>query len=1687
MSDKQRKIVTRGEFQENDPLIILEVNNTGSLGFTELTENDQYINDINRIIQAHRTTIHDKIKEVKIGTKVSLWLNLLYLKTILWRFNRTNVAKKIYLNPHLATHFNQIITDFYMICKMLAEWETLHPQQIIVVKEQLLQLNIRINNFGTGKGYAPPVEIPVDQNEEASQKILADNFYYTASTNAADKEYIKQLKWRLLDYKTILQEIVETPTLPIDSLRTDIVTLLSCDAPANGNTETLKTPSSAGVAHAVHESLALASQTLHGKPDNCAAIRNKLRAKLATQQRKHNHPEDSKTNELKELIALSINITFRNEYDEYVPKLCAYKKEYLDAALRSNLSLIEKLIRDKYSPKESIYHINHIEVTHSFPQINHQTEEIQSNGCFIEIVVTSSNKGKKYPLSLALDNRFTATKMSHNEPYQNYRDFYAWKATSRQKRLKKAGQKQYLADYVHALRCYDAAISLLQEQATISETSQAISAGKIDTLQTTLAAVFPTHKAQIYSNTPFAKSLVNDQEAPTFNDAEAATSELHTTLNRIFSSDIPIKQRVATERARRNIKRCAEHYCTAAKKFFFENNEIMQTIIDQGLEHFTDILYTTENLNRLFYFLRILQEELFLLIALTSTSTIPVNKHTKITLRIFPQDNSMALWKRSISSDQIKQAKRQLVLATQLANIQNNPLIATTSARNVTLSDRHINLDLTRVQTSELQCADLEKDSAVQPAWFKKLSELEQKNLPKPTNNSIGYIPCTYRKLPGLRNLLEHTIQFESQTSTRYSSGILIPVDIKNKRTRSNMAKENVAQLSGLLSITMARSAKIWGHQDDEAKKYQPPILIQTLLSPTIADSLLPLTNKSRRLQKLFKEFGAESSTNSQMVNEKEQAIADYLQQQKTSPEARTPTTIISTNHPINSLRKLPIFTKRRQKTNIKNAKLLIGSTIDFLTQVVRPKMNEQQQAALDSITRRLQLLLDSLGKNTNDDLTNLSCAIGELLTHPLKAQQQNQLLILLHALHGYIHAYTLSRHINHHKGLFKSSFEQIIVEQIGGVPYGSCKSSKDRKGIEFVHTDAMYVYYDTYKKLPKYGDEKTDRDKFIDIFADLYESEQVQRKAELNAPGARGIKNPGGLLPDDISRAIMLDPKTKKKNPLSKVASKSAKLNKPVKKQRKAPIPPPSNTGEHKSPQTRKTVHNSADNNYDTQLLALTVWKNNALTLLTQANKAGKLNTPKTLTTLFKQAEELETKVHSLLRTIMISRNKDYALFTRTVIAFCNCTQNNMQENLVLLQQLFNIYYSPELSNYAANQIEQAICNAQNTLTGSGKADPQVYRYEYYRGRLITMPTWNESAWKLLLLAKKNGAIELEDGIALEPIFASKELVDTRHERVAELFAFCCTQPNSGEWMSAILRDYKKAISTASNLEQQKTNAVETLLNKLYNQFKENLFIEKATLVVMEFHDKSAEDAKGIASEAYLSRTIALLDEIATRRKPSSPLLFTTQNPTPATIKLNKDGEQLHFTISKTATIDGSGGNCGFRAINCERNAFTKLLKENFEEIKDIIAADIRDYITTQNILTIPTEGKMQKAADEFVANNDESYKLEDNIDAFCKTKEAFNAYIDDYYQTGGYLTANGITAFAKIEQLTIYLVQQAPESTEYIANKIAHDDASTAKDPLYILFTSADPKQPNVRNHFEPLEISERDRREPRIPPPP
>jgi hypothetical protein len=103
----------------------------------------------------------------------------------------------------------------------------------------------------------------------------------------------------------------------------------------------------------------------------------------------------------------------------------------------------------------------------------------------------------------------------------------------------------------------------------------------------------------------------------------------------------------------------------------------------------------------------------------------------------------------------------------------------------------------------------------------------------------------------------------------------------------------------------------------------------------------------------------------------------------------------------------------------------------------------------------------------------------------------------------------------------FKVAYLSILVEEMGGVVSTNCKSGKDRTGLDEYYRLAMRIYYRQEGKLPGFADKGIERQKFVNIFVQVFNSMKAQEAAASNTPGSFGIKDDAMMLCKDIAKAL--------------------------------------------------------------------------------------------------------------------------------------------------------------------------------------------------------------------------------------------------------------------------------------------------------------------------------------------------------------------------------------------------------------------------------------------------------------------------------------------------------------------------------------------------------------------------------------
>ena len=393
---------------------------------------------------------------------------------------------------------------------------------------------------------------------------------------------------------------------------------------------------------------------------------------------------------------------------------------------------------------------------------------------------------------------------------------------------------------------------------------------------------------------------------------------------------------------------------------------------------------------------------------------------------------------------------------------------------------------------------DIATQAELLPSWYALMDPFEQKLLrgaleglttKEQISDRLINLSSRHRTIPGDANFRYHLFDLFDSDGTflmgekRPASSMISSRDIKNfdQEIRDEFTVENLQHIMTECiesNIEERIQEAIVDHlvDGDLANGTEinvvVPILVQTLISPLIPEYFQP----DKKLI-LDKESGIEQAAYETV----RQVDCVNKAGKKISITAKVTAEICSTNHPLN-LSNLLEFTRPSDEQCL----TFVKTVSSFLAHNDKhPKYHE-----IAELLDAYKMLLGIVGET-------------EVL-----------------GVGGYYHSMAAD---TNKRELFLSSLEQLMFSRMKGVPYGSCVSAKDRKSLEFIHTDAIQIYHSIYNEWPSYGDtaDSDRRIRFVDIFASLFTSRHHQVSAALNAPGSEGIKTPNMYLPADIIEAI--------------------------------------------------------------------------------------------------------------------------------------------------------------------------------------------------------------------------------------------------------------------------------------------------------------------------------------------------------------------------------------------------------------------------------------------------------------------------------------------------------------------------------------------------------------------------------------
>lgn len=202
-------------------------------------------------------------------------------------------------------------------------------------------------------------------------------------------------------------------------------------------------------------------------------------------------------------------------------------------------------------------------------------------------------------------------------------------------------------------------------------------------------------------------------------------------------------------------------------------------------------------------------------------------------------------------------------------------------------------------------------------------------------------------------------------------------------------------------------------------------------------------------------------------------------------------------------------------------------------------KMVAQQTAALQTLLREESAKPNCEIISGNDALNILRWVATDdwqhaekimSYAHKLLEQLNGQTLTITQRTHCHMIQAALTKmeelnrspdRFDRNKQAFKTAYLFVLCQALGGYTSINCKSGKDRTGLAEIYQNAMLIYYQQYQLLPGYSDGAIERQRFINIFCDLFNSLKIHEAAACSSPGSFGIKDSALVLCPDIAQAL--------------------------------------------------------------------------------------------------------------------------------------------------------------------------------------------------------------------------------------------------------------------------------------------------------------------------------------------------------------------------------------------------------------------------------------------------------------------------------------------------------------------------------------------------------------------------------------
>lgn len=374
-------------------------------------------------------------------------------------------------------------------------------------------------------------------------------------------------------------------------------------------------------------------------------------------------------------------------------------------------------------------------------------------------------------------------------------------------------------------------------------------------------------------------------------------------------------------------------------------------------------------------------------------------------------------------------------------------------------------------------------------------------------NSIIHSLPSNLRWLPALANFTKHTCEvYDAKTgdlllrNSNFSSATPVPINIKNKNDKERLALQNIYQYASQLGEN-----KI--------------LYVQSLLTPLLGDKLVAKLTKedNQDFARINSEAVAKFAVESDYAKKGGHAVYNIL--------------------PINSMRKVPApIAKESPKAKLTGTIELLKLFADFIDNI---KVKNRPELLLDFDCGLIAQIKKDDFKGKLLPINNLSRLREQCnhvivdLKHELEgaadagmASEIREKILLFSSVVGIIdlNAEDKYKQLKKDENNFRAAYELILTNKSNGMGASSCKSGKDREGVVRLYVDTIISYTAIYNEIPLPSDTKNEpakRERFINLFVDVFAKNHFAALASANSPYSFGLKSLGGVLPKDIKEAV--------------------------------------------------------------------------------------------------------------------------------------------------------------------------------------------------------------------------------------------------------------------------------------------------------------------------------------------------------------------------------------------------------------------------------------------------------------------------------------------------------------------------------------------------------------------------------------